>query len=97
MGATAVGLRRRAGVDELKVGGCANPGLVAVARGRIGNDGVGIVVGAVTVVDEDGDRARAAARTEVAMYIDVVGALDPTTELEPELLDRIGMVKLMIA
>ena len=76
--------------SELKLGGSANPGLVPVARGRIGNDGVGIVVGAVTVVDEDGDRARAAARTEVAMYIDVVGALDPTTELEPELLDRIG-------
>jgi len=76
--------------SELKLGGSANPDLVPVARARIGNDRVGIVVGAVTVVDEDGDRARAAARTEVAMYIDVVGALDPTTEVDPELLARIG-------
>ncbi len=76
--------------DELKLGGTANPELVAVARGRIGNDRVGIVLGAVTVVDEDGDRARTAAKAEVAMYIDVVGALDPTTDLDPELLRRIS-------
>jgi 5,10-methylenetetrahydromethanopterin reductase len=76
--------------DELKLGGTANPELVAVARERLGSDRVGIVLGAVTVVDQDGDRARALARTEVAMYIDVVGALDPTTELDPELLHRIG-------
>jgi 5,10-methylenetetrahydromethanopterin reductase len=75
---------------ELKLGGTANPALVAVARERLGTDRVGIVLGAVTVVDEDGDRARAAARTEVAMYIDVVGALDPTTELDPELLHRVA-------
>ena len=47
------------------------------------------MLGAVTVVDEDGDRARAAARREVAMYVDVVGALDPTSPAEPELLERI--------
>jgi 5,10-methylenetetrahydromethanopterin reductase len=76
--------------DELKVGGSANPAVVPVLRGRIGNERVGIVFGAVTVVDEDGGRARALARREVAMYIDVVGALDPTTELDPALLDRIG-------
>jgi 5,10-methylenetetrahydromethanopterin reductase len=75
---------------ELKLGGTANPELVAVARERLGTDRVGIVLGAVTVVDGDGERARARARTEVAMYIDVVGALDPTTELDPELLQRIG-------
>lgn len=75
---------------EVKLGGTANPELVAVARERLGTDCVGIVLGAVTVVDEDGDHARARARTEVAMYIDVVGALDPTTDLDPELLQRIG-------
>lgn len=75
---------------ELKLGGTANPELVAVARERLGTDRVGIVLGAVTVVDRDGERARARARTEVAMYIDVVGALDPTTDLDPELLQRIG-------
>lgn len=76
--------------DELKVGGSANPDVVPVMRGRIGNERVGIVLGAVTVVDEDGDRARAAARERVAMYVDVVGSLDPTIELEPDLLQRIG-------
>ncbi len=76
--------------SEVKVGGSANPLVVDVLRRRIGNDEVGIVFGAVTVVDEDGQRARALARREVAMYVDVVGALDPTTELEPELLARLA-------
>jgi 5,10-methylenetetrahydromethanopterin reductase len=76
--------------DELKVGGSANPALVPHMRAWMGSDRAGIVLGAVTVVDEDGGRARAAARQEVAMYVDVVGALDPTTELEPELLHRVG-------
>ncbi len=76
--------------DELKVGGSANPALVPLLREWIGSDRVGIVLGAVTVVDEDRSRARAAAREEVAMYVDVVGARDPTTPLEPELLRRIG-------
>jgi len=75
--------------DELKVGGSANPALVAQMRAWAG-DRVGIVLGAVTVVDDDGARARTAARQEVAMYVDVVGALDPTTALDPELLRRIG-------
>ncbi len=71
--------------DEQKLGGSANPDVVeAFAGGR-----AGIVLGAVTVVDEDGDRARAAARREVAMYVDVVGALDPTFSVDPELLARI--------
>jgi 5,10-methylenetetrahydromethanopterin reductase len=39
-----------------------------------------IVVGAVTVVDEDGDRAREHARAQVQMYLDVVAELDPTLE-----------------
>ena len=76
--------------DELKVGGSANPALVPHMRACAGSDRVGIVLGAVTVVDEDGTRARAAARREVAMYVDVVGALDPTAPVEPELLRRIG-------
>jgi 5,10-methylenetetrahydromethanopterin reductase len=76
--------------DELKVGGSANPALVPQLRAWAGGDRVGIVLGAVTVVDEDGSRARAKARPEVAMYVDVVGARAPTTALEPELLSRIG-------
>jgi 5,10-methylenetetrahydromethanopterin reductase len=76
--------------DELKVGGSANPALVPLLRAWSGGDRVGIVLGAVTVVDDDRARARAAARREVAMYVDVVGARDPTAPLEPELLYRIG-------
>lgn len=71
--------------DEVKIGGCANPAMVELMREWIGNEDVGIVVGAVTVVDEDGDAARACALEEVAMYLDVVGRLDPTIEGEPRL------------
>jgi 5,10-methylenetetrahydromethanopterin reductase len=74
---------------ELKVGGSANPALVPVLREWSGSPSIGIVIGAVTVVDEDGARARAAARQAVAMYVDVVGARDPTAPVEPELLERI--------
>ena len=91
VGTWSPGLARFAGTaaSELKVGGSANPAVVQVMRERIGNDDVGIVLGAVTVVDEDGDRARALARREVAMYVDIVAPYDPTMELEPELLRRI--------
>jgi 5,10-methylenetetrahydromethanopterin reductase len=47
-------------------------------REWIGNDEVGVVVGAVTVVDENGNAARERAKREVEMYLEVVGALDPT-------------------
>ena len=75
--------------QELKVGGSANPRLVPVMRELVGNEAVGIVLGAVTVVDEDGDRARRIARRAVAPYFDVVGELDPTVTLEPELVARV--------
>jgi 5,10-methylenetetrahydromethanopterin reductase len=71
--------------DEVKIGGSANPDMVRLMRDWIGNDEVGIVVGAVTVVDEDGAAARERARAEVAMYLDVVGALDPTVRGAPPL------------
>jgi 5,10-methylenetetrahydromethanopterin reductase len=71
--------------DEVKIGGSANPEMVELMRSWIGNDDVGIVVGAVTVVDEDGDAARERARQEVARYLEVVGSLDPTVEGSPPL------------
>ena len=61
--------------QELKVGGSANPKVVPVMRARIGNPAVRIVLGAVTVVDEDAERARTIARREVAMYLAVVAEL----------------------
>jgi 5,10-methylenetetrahydromethanopterin reductase len=75
--------------QEVKIGGSANPEIVPVMRERIGNDHVRIVLGAVTVVDEDGARARSIARREVAMYLAVVAELDPTVALDPDLLTRV--------
>ncbi|WP_205843788.1 LLM class flavin-dependent oxidoreductase [Nakamurella deserti] len=81
--------------DEVKIGGSANPDMVGVMRQRLSAgavaagrtpDAVGVVAGAVTVVDRDRRAARRRARTEVAMYLDVVGALDPTVDLADELL-----------
>jgi 5,10-methylenetetrahydromethanopterin reductase len=71
--------------DEVKIGGSANPEMVRLMREWIGNDDVGIVVGAVTVVDDDGDLARAHAQREVEMYLEVVGANDPTFDGPPTL------------
>jgi len=65
---------------EVKIGGCANPDMVRLMRSWLGDEGPRIVIGAVTVVDEDGGRARAEARERVQMYLDVVGELDPTLE-----------------
>ena len=68
---------------ELKIGGCANPDMVRLVRGWLGASPTRIVVGAVTVVAEDGDAARARAAAEVELYLEVVGELDPTLELRP--------------
>ena len=89
---------------ELKVGGSANPDIVPVMRERLAigaaragraPDATGIVLGAVTVVDEDREVARRLARTAVARYYDVVARFDPTVPLVPrdseipdEVLDR---------
>lgn len=84
--------------DEVKVGGSANPAMVDVMRGWTGAgalpagrsaDDVGVVVGAVTVVDTDAAAARARARREVAMYLAVVAGLDPTAGVPQDLLDRV--------
>lgn len=75
--------------DEVKVGGSANPAMVPVMRGYIQNDRVGVVMGAVTVVDEDRAPAREAARWAAALYLPVVAPLDPTAQVEPALLARI--------
>jgi 5,10-methylenetetrahydromethanopterin reductase len=91
VGTWSPNLARFAGeaAQELKVGGSANPDVVPVLRERIGNDDVRVVLGAVTVVDEDGKRARTIARREVAMYLAVVAELDPTVSLDPDLLARV--------
>lgn len=78
--------------DEVKVGGSANPNMIPVIRAYIAEGGardVGIVMGAVTVVDEDRDRARAAARRSVALYLPVVAPLDPTIHVDSDLINRL--------
>lgn len=79
--------------DEVKIGGSTNPATVEVMRGYLAKGeqraarargSVGIVMGAVTVVDENGAAARAWARREAARYLPVVAPLDPTVEVEEE-------------
>lgn len=79
-------------VDEVKIGGSANPKVVRWMRGlmnQLGGEAAGVVIGAVTVVDEDGAAAKDLARREVALYLPVVASLDPTIEIDPEQLARI--------
>jgi 5,10-methylenetetrahydromethanopterin reductase len=85
--------------QEVKLGGSANPDMVRLMRTRLdqasvaagrGEGAVRVAAGAVTVVDLDGDLARRVARREVAMYVDVVGQLDETVAIEPELQTRLG-------
>lgn len=71
---------------ELKIGGSANPAMVRLARERLGTAEVGIVAGAVTVVDTDDTRAREHARHQVAMYLAVVAGLDPAAGVSPDLI-----------
>lgn len=87
--------------DEVKVGGSANPTLVSRMLGNIRRGeqqsgrapgSVGLVLGAVTVVDADRDLARQAAKRALALYLPVVASLDPSVTLDPELLRRIAVL-----
>ncbi len=83
--------------DEVKVGGSANPKFVStmmryITQGKLSvkrEQEAGICLGAVTVVDEDRELARQAARRSVAIYLPVVAPLDTTVQVEPELMARI--------
>lgn len=84
--------------DEVKIGGSTNPDLVATVRtwlnsgaqaGERSASATRIVLGAVTVIDDDRDLARRRVRRDMALYLPVVAPLDPTVALDPELLARI--------
>lgn len=86
-------------VSEIKIGGTANPALVAQIRQEVDQAAadlglvpqvISLVVGAVTVVDADGPTARALARRKAALYLPVVAPLDTANPVDPELLTRIS-------
>ena len=82
-------------ISEIKIGGTANPAMIPQVRAALAGAGrgpaeIGIVVGAVTVVDQDGRAARALARREVALYLPIIAQLDHTLALDPDLLNRIN-------
>lgn len=66
--------------DEVKLGGTANPDITRLKRNLL-HPRLGLAVGAVCVVDQDRDAARALARREVAPYLDVVAPFDTTVEV----------------
>ncbi len=84
--------------DMMKVGGCFNAESAPVFRDylregakRVGRDpnAIRLIYGAVTVVDSDRKTAEEAARHRAAMYIAVVGRLDPTYEPPADEIARI--------
>ena len=80
-------------IEEIKIGGSANPAVIGHFRRLLdeaGGEKVKIAIGAVCVVDEDGAAARAFVKREVALYLPVVAKLDPTVDLDPELLQRLS-------
>ena len=86
-------------ISEVKIGGTASANVVERIRGEIAaasvdaqrpTTDVGIVVGAVTVVDEDGAAARALARRSAALYLPVIAKLDHSLDIEPDRLERIN-------
>jgi 5,10-methylenetetrahydromethanopterin reductase len=84
--------------DEVKVGGSANPDVVPAIQSYITvgeqiahrpSGTVRVVLGAVSVIDEDREHARRVAKKSVALYLPVVAPLDPTVTVEPELIARL--------
>ena len=84
--------------DEVKIGGSANPDMIphmadfiAEGEAKVGRQRgtVKIVIGAVSVVDEDRVAARWIARKAVSLYMPIVSKLDPTLAIDPELMSRV--------
>ncbi len=87
-----------ADIDAIKIGGTANPDVMPRIRAAMADAAeplgrspaeINLAAGAVTVVDRDGRAARDLARREVALYLPVIAAFDPTLAIEPERLNRI--------
>jgi 5,10-methylenetetrahydromethanopterin reductase len=85
-------------ISEIKIGGSASTQIAGEYREFIdrlsdrledSQEKPRLVMGAVSVVDEDGKVAREHARREAAFYIPVIADLDPGLNLDPDLLRRI--------
>lgn len=82
-------------VEEVKLGGTANPSVVTrrlawMRQLQGGADAIpGLVVGCVSLIDEDGLRARRLARREAALYLPVAASLDSSLQVDPQLVERI--------
>lgn len=84
--------------DEVKIGGSTNPDVIpliadyiAAGEARAGRErgAVNLVIGAVSVVDDDREAARWMARKAVSLYMPIVSGLDPTLSIDPELMARV--------
>jgi 5,10-methylenetetrahydromethanopterin reductase len=87
-------LARYAGqvADEIQAGGSSNPAIVSRIR-NLASAGGGypkVCLNAVTVVDEDRDRALAAAREAAALYFEVIARFDPTISVDQ---DRLAAIR----
>ncbi len=86
-------------IDEVKLGGTASPQCVQAFKAELESiaselqsEVCGIVAGCVTVVDEDGRRARELARRRVSLYIPVVAPLDRTFDSDEAELTQMGQL-----
>lgn len=84
-------------IHEIKLGGTSNPDVVRHFNKlaekfskQFSQEVVSVVAGAVTVVDEDGEKAKNLAKREVSLYLPVVASLDPTLNLPHDVLDEIS-------
>lgn len=87
--------------DEVKIGASANSDMVKLMRqwadtrlAEVGRkrEELGVVIAGVTVVDEDGDAARDHARRGVVPYLEIIGNMDASADLDPELVTRISQL-----
>ncbi len=79
--------------NEIKLGGSANPAVVLHYKQVLDQLGASahteIVMGAVTVIDENPKLAKHLAKKEVALYLPVVAELDKTLEIDPAILNGV--------
>ncbi|MGB1249071.1 MAG: LLM class flavin-dependent oxidoreductase [Candidatus Promineifilaceae bacterium] len=86
-------------IDEVKLGGSANPDAVRWMRDTIDQAAIDVgrdpaeiklVIGLTTMVNEDSALAKQMARREVVSYLSFIADLDPTLDLDPELVAGIN-------